>query len=215
MRLPVLYSFRRCPYAMRARLALDQAGEPCVLREVDLKAKPAEMLAASRKATVPVLVRPDGTVLEESLDIMLWALGRNDPLGWLVPETGRLQDMLALIDDADGPFKDHLDRFKYHVRYHDVDRNAEWRGAVAFLEELEVRLGGGALFGNRPTLADMAIFPFVRQLANSDRALFDALPLPRLERWLEEHVLSQCFQRVMQKRPAWRRGDEEVIAFAV
>ncbi len=214
MRLPLLYSFRRCPYAMRARLALDCAGAPCVLREVDLKAKPAEMLAASPKGTVPVLVLPDGTVIEQSLDIMLWVLKRNDPNGWLTPDTGDLADMLLLIGEADGPFKDHLDRFKYHVRYDGVDREAEWRGAVTFLEQLEGRLAGGALFGSRSSLADMAIFPFVRQLANSDRARFDALPLARLQRWLDGHVSTERFQRIMHKRPAWQRGDEEIVAFA-
>ena len=111
--LPVLYSFRRCPYAMRARLALASSRQRCALREVVLRDKPAEMIAVSPKATVPVLHLPDGQVLEQSLDIMRWALARHDPEQWLSPEIGTLADMEALIADCDGDFKHHLDRYKY------------------------------------------------------------------------------------------------------
>jgi glutathione S-transferase len=106
---PILYSFRRCPYAIRARMALHISGQSCELREVVLRNKPAEMVELSPKATVPVLQLETGDVLEQSLDIMLWTLANNDPGDWLVPECGTLNDMLALIAENDGPFKDHLD----------------------------------------------------------------------------------------------------------
>src|SRR4051812_31105758 len=119
--LPILYSFRRCPYAMRARLAIAASGQRCELREVVLRDKPAEMLAASPKGTVPVLIDTDGRVLEESLDIMRWALGRSDPQAWLEPPSGSLEDMLELIARCDGDFKFHLDRYKYARRYQGAD----------------------------------------------------------------------------------------------
>ena len=115
--LPVLYSFRRCPYAMRARLALAVSGQRCELREVVLKAKPQGLLQASPKGTVPVLVLPSGQVLEQSLDIMLWALGQHDPQSWLHPSQGTQAEMQALIAECDGPFKQALDRTKYPTRY--------------------------------------------------------------------------------------------------
>ena len=122
--LPVLYSFRRCPYAMRARLALVAAGQRCELREVVLRNKPAEMLAASPKGTVPVLIAQDESVLEQSLDVMLWALRRGDPLRWLQPGTGTLQDMLALVARCDDEFKPQLDRYKYPERHADGGETA-------------------------------------------------------------------------------------------
>ena len=130
--LPVLYSFRRCPYAMRARLALAVSGQACELREVVLRNKPQGLLHASPKGTVPVLVLPTGQVLEQSLEIMLWALAQHDPEGWLIPSHGNLQDMLALIAECDGPFKQALDRCKYPSRYPDADIGAERARAVAW-----------------------------------------------------------------------------------
>ena len=132
--LPVLYSFRRCPYAMRARLALATSGQACALREVVLRNKPAALLAASAKGTVPVLVLPDGTLLEQSLDIMLWALRRHDPGQYLVPDMGSAADMLALIAECDGPFKQALDHCKYPERYPDTQRAAQpWPHLQAWL----------------------------------------------------------------------------------
>ena len=167
--LPVLYSFRRCPYAMRARLALAVSGQACELREVVLKNKPQGLLQASPKGTVPVLVLPDGRVLEQSLDIMLWALARHDPEGWLTPGLGDVQGMLALIAECDGPFKHALDRCKYPSRYPDTDTSAERAKAVAWLGALDARLSTRPyLFGSHAALADMAIAPFVRQFAGID-----------------------------------------------
>jgi glutathione S-transferase len=206
--LPVLYSFRRCPYAMRARLALAAGGEHCELREVVLKDKPAEMLVASPKGTVPVLVLPDGAVLEQSLDIMLWVLRRNDPLRWLDPAAGALDDMLALVAACDNGFKPQLDRYKYPGRFVDASADARELGAQ-FLLQLEARLAGGSgqqLFGARAALADAAVMPFVRQFAMVDPAWFDNQPWPLLRAWLAGWTASPLFERAMRKYAPWSSG---------
>lgn len=196
---PVLYSFRRCPYAMRARMALSVSGAAYEHREVVLRDKPAEMLEASPKGTVPVLVAPDGAVLEESLDIMRWALGESDPEGWLT----RTDE--ALLAANDGPFKHHLDRYKYATRYEDVDPEEHRAAAFAILQTLEERLRQSAfLCGDQRGFADIAIFPFIRQFANADRAWFDAQDLPNLQAWLEGLVTSELFHGVMRKHPQWK-----------
>ena len=210
--LPVLYSFRRCPYAMRARLAIAASGQRCELREVILRNKPAEMLAASPKGTVPVLIRSDGRVLEESLDIMRWALERSDPQTWLSPPSGSLEDMLALVARCDGDFKYHLDRYKYASRYEGTDAQAHRDQAAAFLFELEKRLQTTShLFGDRPVLADMAIAPFVRQFSIADPAWFAAQPWPRLRAWLDGLFKTELFERVMRKYPEWRSGQAAAL----
>ncbi|WP_136660298.1 glutathione S-transferase [Nitratireductor sp. XY-223] len=210
--LPILYSFRRCPYAMRARMALRASGTPVELREVVLRDKAPEFLAASPSATVPTLVAADGGVIDESLDIMLWALCMNDPEGWLAPEAGALDDMLALIEHIDGPFKQSLDRYKYDTRHPDRDRLEERGKAAAELVALEDRLAeSGWLFGGRPSLADMAILPFVRQFANTDRAWFDGEDWPTLKAWLEAFEQSDRFQAIMDKYPQWAAGDPVTV----
>ncbi len=209
--LPVLYSFRRCPYAMRARLALAVSGVPHEHREVVLKNKPAELLAASPKGTVPVLVLPDGKVIDESLDVMLWALRQNDPAHWLSPAGATLDDMLALVRVNDGAFKRNLDRYKYPNRY----PQESGAGAAAFagmqrdlgarwLDEMESRLAGGCLFGNADSLADMATLPFVRQFAHTDAAWFAAQPWPQLQAWLARFEASDLYLGVMGKHQAWQ-----------
>ncbi|PHR21744.1 MAG: glutathione S-transferase [Sphingopyxis sp.] len=206
--LPVLYSFRRCPYAMRARMALLVSETPVRLREVVLRDKPEEMIAASPKGTVPVLVLPDGQVIDESLAIMRWALEQDDPQDWLDGEAAAAE----LIAEADGPFKHHLDRYKYPVRYDNVDPLEHRAGGQAFLVKLDSLIQeSGQLMGERPTLADHAIFPFVRQFANNDRDWFDGLPLPALQKWLADHLASPLFKTTMQKYPQWQSGDEEPI----
>ena len=211
--LPVLYSFRRCPYAMRARLALAVSGEPYELREVVLKNKPAEMLAASPKGTVPVLVLPGGEVIDESLDVMLWALRRNDPEGWLASPQGSLDDMLALVAGNDGAFKRSLDRYKYPNRYPEeaAGDNAAFafshRAACAsWLGRLETLLAGGWLFGMHASLADMALLPFVRQFAHTDVAWFAAQPWPQLQAWLARFEASALYEGVMGKHVPWQAG---------
>jgi glutathione S-transferase len=199
---PILYSFRRCPYAMRARLALVSAGIETELREILLRDKAPEFLEASPKGTVPVLVNGD-MVIEESLEIMDWALGHNDPEGWRdFPPEGR-----DLIAECDGPFKTALDRYKYDARY-GSNREAERQAASAFLRKLDGRLAGQSfLFGDAATMPDMAILTFVRQFANTDRAWFDAQDWPNLIRWLDAFLESARFGAIMGKYPKWQAGD--------
>ena len=205
--LPILYSFRRCPYAMRARLALQAAGQAVEHREIALKNKPAEMLHASPKGTVPVLVLADGCVLDESLYIMRWALGRNDPQGWLGNDDTSRQDAWALIAQNDGEFKFHLDRYKYPHRSGLADGLAHRDLARGFLGLLQARLAwnhflAGARFG----LADAAIAPFVRQFAHTDPAWFAAQAWRHLAQWLQSFEASAAFAHVMEKHPVWPGG---------
>lgn len=206
MTLPILYSFRRCPYAMRARLAVDAAGVRMALREVVLRDKPAAFLVASPSATVPCLVHESGAI-DESLDIMIWALGRHDPEGWLdMPGIGN-----DLIARTDGPFKSALDRYKYASRYKGVDSLAERACAAGFVTTLEAQLDGRAyLFGTSPRLADMAILPFIRQFAHVEPNWFAAQSWPGVQRWLAVFEDSDRFARMMPKVPQWQPGDAPV-----
>lgn len=197
---------------MRARMAIAQAGIECRLREVVLRDKPAEMLDASPKGTVPVIVETDGAVIDESLDVMAWALAQNDAAGWLAPEQGTPAEMDTLVAECDGPFKQALDRYKYPNRYEaeGANRNNQRALGVAFLEQLNSRLQDTThLFGDRVSYADIAIFPFVRQFANTDRSWFDALDLPHLQAWLAYHLDSDLFRAVMPKFAQWKTGDHE------
>lgn len=201
-RLPILYSFRRCPYAIRARMALWASGIVVELREVKLAAKPPELIAASPKATVPVLVLADGTVIDQSLDIMRWALGQNDPDGWLAREDA------GLIAANDGPFKHHLDRAKYPGRYEEDGVTDHRAAALALLHPLEEQLADAPYLGGAGVgLTDAALFPFIRQFAAIDPEWFAAQPLPRLHAWLDVHLASPLFAAVMPKFAAWRAGD--------
>ncbi len=201
-KLPILYSFRRCPYAMRARMAVAVSGVQVELREVVLRNKPAELIEASAKATVPVLVLPDSSVIDESLDIMRWALGRNDPQDWLAG------DDADLIGQNDGPFKTALDRYKYPHRFELENGNANRDVGLAFLNQLDTILQTTRfLKSDAPTLADIAIFPFVRQFAATDRLWFDAQSLARLERWLSDLTGSDLFASIMHRYPQWRTGE--------
>ncbi|BEU96391.1 glutathione S-transferase [Acidovorax sp. DW039] len=205
--LPILYSFRRCPYAMRARLALAVSGQACELREVVLRNKPQALLQASPKGTVPVLVLPSGQVLEQSLDIMHWALALHDPERWLQPSRGTVADMLALVAQCDGPFKHALDRCKYPSRYPGADVEAERTAATAWLGQLNDGLATTPyLFGHHASLADMAIAPFVRQYAGIDAEAWAAQPWPHLQAWLEQFQGSALLASVMDKFPPWEEG---------
>ena len=190
---------------MRARLALAASGVVCELREVSLANKPAELLLASPKATVPVLVLADGRVIDESIDIMRWALGRHDPEDWLAGDDAAL---IALFDDR---FKHHLDRYKYADRY-ETDPGEHRLAGLGLLGELEARLAGsGNLFRAARSITDVAIFPFVRQFASVDREWFDAQPVPRVRGWLAGHVASPLFERAMVRLRPWVAGDVAVI----
>lgn len=202
--LPILYSFRRCPYAMRARLALLASQTVCIIREVKLSAKPTEMLVASPKATVPVLVLPNGDVIEQSLDIMRWALARCDPDSWLS------HDGDHLIETNDGPFKHHLDRAKYPDRY-GSDARMHFAACLDLLRPLEERLKAARhLCGNKMSFVDAAVLPFVRQFAMIDRVWFDAQPLPHTRRWMDELIASRIFDEAMIRLTPWRNGDPEI-----
>jgi glutathione S-transferase len=201
---PILYSFRRCPYAMRARMALQVSGLAYEHREVALKAKPAEMLTASPKGTVPVLCLPSGDVLEQSLNIMLWALQLNDPQDWLPSTPEAWTSVHEGIALNDGEFKAHLDRYKYPQRFGLVDGLSHRTQAANVLMRWQVRLQAQAyLSGDRWGLLDACVAPFVRQFARTDRAWFDAQPWPELAQWLLTFENSEAFLAVMHKYPLW------------
>lgn len=207
MTRPILYSFRRCPYAMRARLALAVSGIDCELREVRLSDKPLAMLAASPKGTVPVLHLPDGTVIDESLEIMHWALQVQDPEQWLT------RDDPTLIALCDGPFKHALNRYKY-PQLHGSDPIAHRDDGLAFLRKIDERLAATShLCGSTRGLADAAIMPFIRQFAAVDKDWFDAQPLRNLKAWLAEYLQSTLFDTIMARAKPSSPGDQPV-AFA-
>jgi glutathione S-transferase len=209
---PVLYSFRRCPYAMRARLALLASGQVCELREVVLAKKPAALLLASAKATVPVLITLEGQVLAQSLEVMHWALQQQDPQHWL-PATEALQaEAQQLLAQCDGGFKFHLDRYKYAHRYALTDGLAHRAGGVNFLAGLNQRLGAHShLLGQQIGLTDQAIAPFVRQFAHTDPLWFAEQPWPALQTWLSDFENSSAFVQVMKKYPPWQPEQDPIF----
>ena len=209
---PVLYSFRRCPYAMRARLALLAAGIRCELREVALSQKPHSMLQVSPKGTVPVLVLPDA-VIEQSLDIMLWALKQNDPQSWLPSSATDLDEQLALIKQCDGEFKHHLDRYKYPNRYQLTDGLSDRQAGAAFLTDLNQRLEAHEFLScDKRGLVDAAIAPFVRQFAHTDPDWFASQPWTRLKTWLNDFENSTPYQQAMHKYKVWH-PDAKPVAY--
>lgn len=210
---PVLYSFRRCPYAMRARMAISYSRITVELREVVLRAMPESLLVCSPKGTVPVLVLPDGAVLEESLDIMGWALTAHDPEHWQpVADTEAAADTARLIAANDTVFKPQLDRYKYAVRYPEYPADHYRAQGERFMLQLEQRLLRHAwLIGGRMTVADVAIFPFVRQFAHVDRDWFCQAPYPQLQQWLDRLLEAGLFNAVMHKYPRWKPGDPPVL----
>ena len=191
-----LYSFRRCPYAMRARMALRYSGVPVEIVEVSLKAKPAQMLAISPKGTVPVL-DADGQVIDESLEIMRWALAQNDPDDWLLGGDSRIAE---LIEANDRVFKIHLNRYKYAERYPEQPMEVYRAEGALFLQKLDELLEGrDYLLANHPSLADIALLPFVRQFAHVDRDWFAQTPYVRLQAWLQRFLESELFTGIMKK----------------
>ena len=207
--MTILYTFRRCPYAMRARMALAVSGRAVRVREIILRDKPPEMLAASPKGSVPVLVLTDGRVIDESLDVMHWALAQNDPFGWLSADA---DEASHVIGQNDGPFKYALDRYKYAERFQ-ADAAGHRAAGMEILKGFAQRLSarGGQLMGASPTLADIAIFPFVRQFAATDEAFWTASAPLSLQAWLNEHTTSPRFTAIMTKFPVWKPGDTEVL----
>lgn len=197
---------------MRARLALAVSGVTCELREVVLRNKPQALLQASPKGTVPVLVDLPGTVIDESLDIMLWALRHQDPQAWLRHDPVTQAQALSLIAQCDGPFKANLDRYKYPQRFPGADASISRDQAARWLHELNALLvEQGYLVDGRVSLADMAIAPFVRQFAQTDRAWFDAQPWPHLSAWLQAFLDSALFEQVMSRFEPWQEGTKGVL----
>ena len=203
--LPILYSFRRCPYAIRTRMALKYAGVQVELREILLRDKPLPMLTVSSKGTVPVLVLPDGAVLDESYDVMRWALAHHDPDHWW--DSTRASEIDTLIEQNDISFKAHLDHYKYADRHPEYSMEYYRSQAENFLEALESRLiAARFLLGESISFADVAIFPFIRQFASVDKAWFEPAPYPHLQNWLAHFLSSELFLSVMEKYPVWHEG---------
>lgn len=201
MALPILYSYRRCPYAMRARMALHYAEIAVEIREISLRQKPVHMLQVSPKGTVPVLVLSDGSVIDQSLDIMRWALKVADKDGWLNADAELTAN---LICENDGAFKQNLDRYKYADRY--PQQPAEFYRAQGeiFLARLDSMLAKNAfLLGAKLSLADIAIFPFIRQFAAVDADWFDNSDYQHLQRWLNYLLVSPLFCKIMEKHPLY------------
>ena len=202
--LPRLYTFRRCPYAMRARMALLQAGRDFEAVEVSLRDKPASLLALSPKATVPVLQLADGSVIDESWDIMRWALATPDAQGWW--SRAQSPENLDLLRRNDGDFKHHLDRWKYPQRYAgetlapDAHRD---RAVDVLLRPLEERLLDAPFLGGaNPCATDLAVLPFVRQFGAVEPGWFATLALPSVRSWLNGWLVSPLFAACMYKLPA-------------
>lgn len=213
MSLPILYSLQNCPYAMRARLGLLLAQQAVMLRAVIMKNKPAAMLAVSPKATVPVLVLDDGTVIDESLDIMIWALHKSDPLNLLHSEDPEAYPaMLTLINIHDTVFTTALSKYKYAVRYHTDDEAALRNQCADYAAMLECRLSQHRyLMGDNVSLADYAILPLIRQFARVDRQWYLQAPFPHLRDWLNKHLQDQRFAKAMAKYPQWLENNEEFL----
>jgi len=208
---PVLYTFRRCPYAIRARMALEYASITCELREVKLSNKPQAMINLSHKGTVPVLLLTDGSVIDESLDIMVWALEQADPDGWLDVEQN---DSRLLIEKNDQVFTQHLEQYKYFQRFPEHSQLYYREQAEEFIGLLETNLQehqGIGLISNRQTLADVAIFPFIRQFAHVDWEWFAKSQYKNLISWLVKFEESELFLAVMDKHKPWQENDDVVM----
>ena len=197
----ILYSYRRCPYAMRARMALKYASIEVEIREISLRDKPASMLQISPKGTVPVLQLGD-LVIEQSVEIMHWALGQSDPDGWLLVDQ---QLANAWLTTNDGPFKKLLDQYKYPNRHPELNQPEVLDSAVALmLDPMETVLRKQAfLMGEHLSWIDVALFPFIRQFSMVNLEQFETLPLPKLKHWLAKQLESKLFQSVMHKYPVW------------
>lgn len=210
---PILYSLQHCPYAMRARMALLMAKEDVLLRAIVTSDKPKEMLLVSAKGTVPVLILEDGSFIDESLEIMLWALKRNDPQGLLkVSDPLMLAAMLKLIDECDGGYRANLTAYKHAKRFH-IDTEVHLRSKCeVYIQKLEDRLANQSyFFGESLSLADLAILPFIRQFANTDKKWFRDTHYEKLSKWLSKQMGSKLFSKAMRKYPLWNESHEEFL----
>ena len=217
MALPILYSLRNCPYAMRARIAIYKSQQPIALRDIVLSNKPEEMIVASPKATVPVLVLNEASeqikVIDESFDIMVWALNRADPDDLLYKINPKLlNEMLALINEFDVEFKVRLEAYKCAKRYHETTLIDCRIACEAYIQLLETRLiKHEFLFSTKESLADIALLPFIRQFARVERQWYLQSPYPNLQKWLNRYLQSRMFTKVMAKHPLWLESGEDTI----
>lgn len=211
--LPVLYSLQNCPYAMRARLALLLAQQKVHIRAITMKDKPAEMLLASPKGTVPVLVINKTHVIDESLDVMLWALNRNDPDNLLYQhDPNALTEMLNVIEENDTEFKPNLEKYKRAKRFHGDNEETSRLECEAFVQALEQRLSQHKfLMGDTPSLLDYALLPFIRQFSRVNKPIFAQEQYINLRSWLQHHLQSRLFSRAMFKYPLWLDKHEECV----
>jgi len=218
MNYPILYSLQHCPYAMRARMGILLSEQVVHLRAIVLKDKPAEMLISSPKGTVPVLVIKNETnyesnVIDESLDIMLWALKQSDPSNLFYShQPEMLDEMLMLISIFDNQFKSNLEKYKSAKRYHDDNKDSCRKECEIYITQLEQRLNQHQyLMGDQLSLVDYAVLPFIRQFAKVERQWYLSSPYPKLQQWLKSHLDSLLFSKVMRKHPLWLKNHEEVM----
>ena len=208
--LPILYSFRRCPYAMRARMAIHISGQRCELREVLLRDKPPSMLEYSAKGTVPVLILQDGKVIDESLDVIDWALNLNDPDDW--QRSKDKEKTKELIKINDGEFKYHLDRYKYSKRYENEDPEFHRKKCLKFIESINNELNNSEyIFDDNISYADIVLLPFIRQFRIADIEWFDSLPYDNLKKWLSSFLDSSLLNSIMKKYDLWKEGDKSIV----
>ena len=211
---PILYTFRRCPYAMRARFAIRSSKIIVEIREIKLQEKPLEFLKLSPKGTVPVLITNSGEVLEESLDIIYWALNKNDPHKWLAKGKLENQEIIKLLDDLENKFKPNLDKYKYPSRFSGVDQFFHRDKNLCFLNKLNSYLENNkSLNCEHLSLLDYAIFPFVRQFRNVDQDWFDKLNFIFLNKWINQIIDSKDFSSIMKKFKKWEPNDVPIYTF--
>ena len=214
LKYPILYTFRRCPYAMRARFAIRSSKIIVEIREIKLQEKPSEFLKISPKGTVPVLITNSGEILEESLDIIYWALNKNDPHKWLAKGTLENQDITKLLDDLENKFKPNLDKYKYPSRFSGVDKYLHRDKNLCFLKKLNSYLENNkSLNCEHLSLLDYAIFPFVRQFRNVDQEWFDKLNFIFLNKWINQIIDSKDFSSIMKKFKKWEPNDVPIYTY--
>ena len=208
--LPILYSFRRCPYAMRARMAIHISDQRCEIREVLLRDKPPSMLQYSAKGTVPVLILQDGKVIDESIDVIDWALNLNDPDDW--QRSKDKEKTKELIKINDGEFKYHLDRYKYSKRYENEDPEFHRKKCLKFIESINNELNNSKyIFDDNISYADIVLLPFIRQFRIADIEWFDSLPYDNLKKWLSSFLDSSLLNSIMKKYDLWKEGDKSIV----
>ncbi|WP_194090942.1 glutathione S-transferase [Vibrio hibernica] len=211
--LPILYSLRNCPFAMRARMAIYQSQLPVLLRDIVLRDKPAEMLTISPKGTVPVLVTSNGKVIEESLEVMLWTLSESDPDDLLLASAPEmLINMLSLIHQFDSEFKPCLEAYRAAKRYHEPNLVECRQACEQYLSKLENRLTRHSyLMADQESLADLALLPFIRQFARVERQWYLQSPYPKLRQWLDRYLQCKMFSKIMTKHELWLVNRHEVL----